>query len=113
MSKGHWVKELPAEVMVCDVKGTILEMNDGAVVLFEEDGGRNLLGSNVLACHPEPSRLKLEGMLENQTINAYFNIENGKKRFFFQSPWYKDGLFAGYVEFSFAVPQEIPHFIRE
>ena len=113
MSEGQWVKELPAEVMVCDANGTILEMNDGAVVLFEEDGGRSLLGSNVLACHSEPSRLKLEGMLEKQTINAYFNTENGEKRFFFQSPWYKDGRFAGFVEFSFAVPQETPNFIRE
>jgi len=113
MNPGAWVKELPAEVMVCDPQGTILEMNAESAVLFEKDGGRSLLGSNVLACHPEPSRLKLEGMLKQQTANAYFNTENGEKRFFFQSPWYKDGLFAGFVELSFAVPQNIPHFIRE
>jgi hypothetical protein len=52
-------------------------------------------------------------MLENQTANAYFNTENGEKRFFFQSPWYQDGRYAGFVEISFHVPEIIPHFIRE
>ncbi len=113
MSKGQWVRELPAEIMVCDTIGIIVEMNDEAGVLFEEDGGSGLLGSNVLDCHPEPSRAKLEGMLDRQTTNTYFNTENGGKRFFFQSPWYKGGHYAGFVEVSFEVPEEIPHFIRE
>jgi hypothetical protein len=108
-----WVKELPAEVIVCDTSGTILEMNAEAEILFAEDGGRGLLGKNVLDCHPGPSRGKLEGMLEKQTANAYFNTEDGEKRFFFQSPWYKEGHYAGFVEISFGVPEEIPHFIRE
>ena len=113
MSKGLWVKELPAEIMVCDSGGIILEMNAQAGVLFAEDGGRDLLGANVLDCHPDPERGKLEGMLKKQTANSYFNTENGEKRFFFQSPWYKEGCYAGFVEISFGVPQDIPHFIRE
>ncbi|MBE3067941.1 MAG: PAS domain-containing protein [Chloroflexi bacterium] len=113
MSKGDWVKELPAGIMVCDSGGLILEMNSQAEALFAEDGGRDLLGENVLACHPQPALGKLEGMLEKQTANSYFNTENGEKRFFFQSPWYKEGHYAGFVEISFEVPEEIPHFIRE
>jgi len=113
MSKGHWVEELPAEVMVCDTAGIILEMNGQAGRLFAEDGGLGLLGSNILGCHPEPALGKLEGMLKKQTSNSYFNTENGGKRFFFQSPWYKDGRYAGFVEISFEVPEKIPHFIRE
>ena len=113
MSNGDWVKEIPAEVMVCDPDGLILEMNAEAALLFTDDGGRSLLGRNVLECHPDPSRRKLEAMLEEQTANAYFNTENGKKRFFFQSPWYQGGRYAGFVEISFAVPEEIPHFIRK
>ena len=74
---------------------------------------RDKTRANVLACHPEPSRSKLEGMLDKQTANAYFNTENGEKRFFFQSPWYKEGRYAGFVEISFEVPENIPHFIRE
>ena len=113
MSQGHWVKEFPAEVMVCDFDGTILEMNAQAEQLFAKDGGPGLLGANVLDCHPAPALGKLEGMLKKQTANSYFNTENGEKRFFFQSPWYKEGRYAGFVEISFKVPEEIPHFIRE
>jgi hypothetical protein len=113
MSKRHWVKEFPAEVMVCDTDGTVLEMNTQAEALFAEDGGRILLSSNLLDCHPEPSRLKLEGMLENQITNSYFSTAKGEKRFFFQSPWYMEGRYAGFVEISFEVPEKIPHFIRE
>jgi hypothetical protein len=113
MSNGDWVKELPAEVMVCDPDGLILEMNAEAALLFAADGGRSLLGRNVLECHPDPSRRKLEVMLEEQTANAYFNTENGEKRFFLQSPWYQRGRYAGFVEISLAVPEEIPHFIRK
>jgi hypothetical protein len=113
MNHGAWVRELPAEVMVCDRDGIILEMNAQAEALFAADGGGSLISANVLDCHPEPSLGKLKLMLENQTCNAYFNTENGEKRFFFQSPWYRGSRYAGFVEISFQVPEIIPHFIRE
>jgi hypothetical protein len=113
MNTGAWVRELPAEVTICDRVGTILEMNTHAEALFAADGGQNLLGASVLDCHPDPSLSKLERMMKEQTANAYFNTENGEKRFFFQSPWYQDGHYAGFVEISFRVPEIIPHFIRE
>jgi hypothetical protein len=113
MSNGDWVRELPAEVMVCDRDGIILEMNDQADSLFAADGGSSLLGANVLECHPDPARGKLELMLKDQTANAYFNTDPDGKRFFFQSPWYQDDHYAGFVEISFYVPEIIPHFIRE
>lgn len=108
----EWVKEFSAEIMVCDAEGIILEMNNEAEQLFSNEGGRGLLGSNVLDCHPEPSRKKLAGMLDNQTANAYFNTEAGEKRFFFQAPWKRDGQYTGFVEISFSVPDEIQHFLR-
>ena len=90
--------------MVCDPAGIILEMNAQAGELFAEDGGNGLLGTNLLDCHPAPAAEKLERMLQDQAANAYFNTENGEKRFFFQSPWYLDGAYAGFVEISFDVP---------
>jgi len=113
VNKELWVRELPAEIMVCDPSGTIIEMNIQAEELFAEDGGRDLLGCDVLDCHPDPARSKLEGMLDKQTANSYFNTENGEKRFFYQSPWYKENRYAGFVEISFEVPGKIPHFVRE
>ena len=108
----EWVQELPAEITVCDDQGTILELNACAAELFLTEGGIDLLGTNMLDCHPEPSRSKLAGMLEQPVANAYFSTEKGEKRFFFQSPWYQDGKYAGFIEISFPVPEQIPHFKR-
>ena len=108
----EWVGEFPAEITVCDTEGTVVEMNAGADDLFQEDGGRLLMGTNLLNCHPEPARSRLAGMLEKPLSNAYFETEKGEKRFFFQSPWYQNGEYAGFVEISFPVPETLPHFKR-
>ena len=112
MSKSAWIKELSAEIMVCDTKGVILDMNDEAAALFSQEGGTGLLGKNILDCHPEPSLSKLTGLMEGQESNAYYNTEGGEKRFFFQSPWFQDSVYSGFVEISFRAPENIPHFIR-
>ena len=66
-----WVKEFPGDITVCDAAGVILEMNDGAVEAFHKQGGAGLIGTNLLDCHPEPSRTKLEGMLASGASNVY------------------------------------------
>jgi len=108
-----WVKELPAEIIVCDAAGLLIEMNEAAEELFASDGGRGLLGSDVLDCHSGADRSKLERMIKEGRSNAYINEESGSLTFFFQSPWYRDGRYAGFVEISFQVPGEIPHYLRE
>jgi transcriptional regulator with PAS, ATPase and Fis domain len=109
VEKHFWVKEFPAELTVCDRKGRLLEMNDAAEAVFSDDGGRALLGSNLLDCHPEPDRSKLEGMLRTGQSNVYINESKGRKTLFFQSPWYLDGQYTGFVEVSFEIPDEIRH----
>jgi len=108
-----WVEELPAEITVCDKSGILIEMNSGAVELFKEDGGSNLIGSDALACHPEPSRSRFAGMLVKPIQNSYLNTEKGEKRFFFQSPLTLNKRFAGFVEISFEVPETIPQIVEE
>ena len=44
--------------------------------------------------------------------NVYTIEKNGVKKMIFQSPWYKDGIYAGFVELSLEIPFEMPHFIR-
>jgi len=112
MSDHDWVKGFPAAITVCDPQGTILEMNDAAREVFRADGGEKLLGSNVLECHPERARRILEEMLANQRANVYTIEKNGRKKMIYQSPWYKDGQYAGFVELSLVIPAEVPHFIR-
>ena len=112
MNDNEWIKEFPAAVTVCDKDGILLEMNDKAAKTFEEDGGRKLLGSNVLDCHPEPARTQTELLLTMQEKNVYTIEKNGVKKLIYQSPWYKNGEFAGLVEISLEIPFELPHFIR-
>lgn len=108
-----WVKEFPAAITVCDLNGIILEMNDKAAGTFAEDGGRGLIGKNVLDCHPEPARSQLEHMLDRQQKNVYTIEKKGKKKLIYQTPWYKDGVYTGFVELSIEIPFEMPNFIRE
>ncbi|MBI5295904.1 MAG: diguanylate cyclase [Chloroflexi bacterium] len=113
MDEHIWVKEFPAAVTVCDAEGIILEMNDKAAKTFESDGGYKLVGSNVLDCHPEPARTKTERLLAAREKNVYTIEKNGVKKLIYQSPWYRDGQYAGFVELSLEIPFEMEHFIRK
>lgn len=110
---GHdWVKGFPGAVTVCDREGVVLEMNDRSAEVFAADGGRALVGTNVLACHPEPARTKLATMLAAGEANVYTIEKDGVKKLIYQAPWYRDGAYAGFVELSLVVPAAMPHFVR-
>jgi transcriptional regulator with PAS, ATPase and Fis domain len=113
MNKNAWVREFPAAVTVCDTEGRILEMNERAAASFEKDGGAGLIGTNVLDCHPEPSRTKLKEMLAAGRTNVYTIQKLGKKKLIYQSPWYAGGVYAGFAELSFEIPWDMPHFNRD
>ena len=112
MSDHTWVKEFPGAITVCNADGIILEMNDNAARTFEKDGGASLVGRNMLDCHPEPARGKTERLLAARQKNVYTIEKNGVKKLIFQSPWYKDGQYSGFVEISLEIPFELPHFVR-
>jgi len=107
-----WIPEFPAAVTVCDPAGIILEMNERAIETFARDGGADLIGRNVLECHPEPSRSQLAAMLAERTPNAYTIEKYGVHKLIYQSPWYENGSYAGFVELSIEIPSELPHFVR-
>jgi len=113
MNKHAWIKEFPAAVTVCDADGVILEMNDKAAKTFEKDGGYKLIGANLLDCHPDPARSKVERLLAAHEKNVYTIEKNGVKKMIFQSPWYQNGEYAGFVELSLEIPFEMEHFIRK
>jgi hypothetical protein len=112
MSEHEWIKEFPAAITVCDAEGIILEMNDKAAKTFEKDGGYKLVGASMFDCHPDPAREKVERLLSAHTKNVYTIEKNGVKKLIYQSPWYKEGTYAGFVEISLEIPLEMPHFIR-
>jgi transcriptional regulator with PAS, ATPase and Fis domain len=113
MDDHRWVKEFSGAVTVCDTRGHIIEMNDHAVEVFAKDGGAKLIGTNVFDCHPEPSRSKLRGMMEAGRTNVYTIQKKGKKKLIYQSPWYDEGRYAGFVEVSVEIPWDMPHFNRD
>ena len=112
MNDLDWIKEFPAAVTVCDETGIILDMNDRAAKAYENDGGRALIGSNMLDCHPERARVKTEALLAACQKNIYTIEKNGVKKLIYQSPWFRNGRYSGFVELSLEIPFEMPHFNR-
>jgi transcriptional regulator with PAS, ATPase and Fis domain len=109
----QWVEEFPGAILVCDTQGIILEMNERAVKQYTADGGRALIGKNVLDCHPEPARTKLQRLMEARLPNAYTIEKRGVKKLVYQAPWYRGGQYAGFVELAFEIPVTMPHFVRD
>jgi len=113
MTRHAWVQEFPAAITVSDAQGKIIEMNGKAAKTLEKDGGAKLIGTNVLDCHPEPSRTKLRDIMDNRKINIYTLEKDGIKKLIYQAPWYEGGEYAGVVELSVEIPFEMPHFVRD
>lgn len=112
MDSPGWVTEFPASIVVCDRDGIILSLNERAVETFREEGGLSLIGQNLLDCHPEPARTKTAELLANGGTNVYTIERNGVRKMIYQSPWFQNGAYAGLVELSLVIPEEMPHFIR-
>jgi transcriptional regulator with PAS, ATPase and Fis domain len=112
MKNKTWTQEFPVAITICDTDGVIIEMNNAAAKVFEKDGGADLVGKNVLDCHPEPARSKMSNMLKSPAVNAYTIEKNKQKKLIYQCPWYENNEFRGFVEFSLPIPEQLPHFKR-
>jgi transcriptional regulator with PAS, ATPase and Fis domain len=112
MAEHPWFKDFPGSIIVCDAQGIILEMNAKANRNYEKDGGERLIGTNLLDCHPEPARSKVEDLLESQASNIYTIEKNGIHKLIYQTAWMEDGQYRGLVELSLEIPAEMPHFLR-
>jgi transcriptional regulator with PAS, ATPase and Fis domain len=106
-------REFPGALTISDREGVILYMNDAAAQVNEKQGGLKLIGQNVLDCHPEPARSKLKNLMDTQKKNVYTIEKKGKKKIVYQTPWYVEGLYQGFVELTFEIPFEMPHFVRQ
>jgi transcriptional regulator with PAS, ATPase and Fis domain len=108
-----WLKEINAAVTICDNNGIIVYMNEKSEEVFKEDGGKNLIGTNLFGCHPEPALTKLKEMLADGSTNVYTIEKDGKKKIIYQSPWFNENTLRGLIEISFNIPDEMLHFIRK
>lgn len=110
---GEWWEQFAGAVTVCDREGIILYMNQKAGAIFAKYGGRNLVGQNLLDCHPEPARSKLRELMAGQKTNIYTIEKAGVRKLIHQSPWYQAGAYAGFVELSLEIPDQMPHHVRD
>jgi transcriptional regulator with PAS, ATPase and Fis domain len=108
-----WLKEINAAVTICDKLGIIVYMNEKSEEVFKDDGGKNLIGSNLFGCHPEPALTKLKEMIEDGSTNVYTIEKKGVKKIIYQTPWFNENTFGGLIEISFNIPDEMPHFLRK
>jgi transcriptional regulator with PAS, ATPase and Fis domain len=113
MPTDNWTNHVAIAITVTDADGHIIEMNPASIATFAAEGGAGLIGSEVLACHPEPSRTKLADMYTTRRPNHYTIKKNGCRKIIHQLPLFKDGTFGGYVEISIPIPDDLPHFDRD
>lgn len=100
-------------VTICAKDGTILDMNGKSRRTFLKPGQEEIIGKNVLDCHPEPARSLLGDMLRNPRTNVYTVEKEGLKKLIFQTPWYDGEEYAGFMELSIVLPAEIPNRVRK
>jgi hypothetical protein len=107
-----WVEEFPGSVIVCDAQGIIVEMNAEAVLGYQKQGGRSLIGKDIYACHPEPARTRLHEIMTAQEPNVYTIEKDGAHKLIYQCPWTEGGEFRGFIELDLPLPASLPHFVR-
>ena len=112
MDNSIWLNGIGVAVTVCDLAGIIVYMNDQSTQTFASDGGKALLGKNLMDCHPESAREKIRRIMVTGTSNSYTIEKNGVKKIIHQTPWCENGEIAGLVEFSLVISQVMPHFVR-
>jgi hypothetical protein len=111
--KKDYFEKADIAVTVCAKDGTILDMNEKSRKTFLKPGREELIGQNVLDCHPEPARTLLEDMLKNPRSNIYTVEKEGVKKLIFQTPWYDGEEYAGFMELSIVLPENIPNRVRK
>jgi len=111
---GHleWFEQLPCAVTVCDKNYTILFMNDKAAEVSSKEGGKALVGKNLMDCHPPRAQKKLKKVMASGRPNVYTTEKRGAKKLVYQCHWMRGGQVGGLVELSLELPSNMPHFVR-
>lgn len=110
---GDWIASYPAEIMVCDEQGIILEMNQVAADIYAGDGGYQLIGHNVFDHHPAAARNQLKDLVERRQPVIYTTEKSGLKKLVSIAPWYRDGRYAGFTLFVLDLPADLPNIHKD
>jgi hypothetical protein len=107
-----WIETLPCSVTVCDAQFRILYLNRRSAEVNHADGGKSLVGKNLLDCHPAKAAKKLRRVMAGTRPNVYTIEKNGVHKMIYQAHWRRRGRLAGLVEITFELPARVPHFVR-
>ena len=112
-SMPDWVTGFPGAVTVSDLEHRIIYMNDKAAAGYAKEGGRSMIGKEMLSCHNERSKSIVKNLIETGGQNVYTIDKAGQKKLIFQSAWRDEtGQVAGLVEVSMVLPPDMPHYVR-
>ena len=106
-----YFEELPIAITISDRDGNILDMNQRSADVNSH--GEKSIGRNLYDCHPPRAAEILRSLYAEERKNVYTIEKNGIKKLIYQVPWYDHGNFAGLMELSMEIPQEMPHYIRQ
>ena len=88
-------------------------MNKKAIESFRAEGGKKLIGSNLMDCHPEPALSKLKRMMRNRQSNVYTVTKGRTKKIVLETPWYENNEYRGFVEIELPLTNRIHNLIRK
>ena len=108
----HWADVVDYAVTIADKDCRIVYMNKRSRNTFCKNG-EDLIGNNLMDCHPEHAQKIIRRLLNEGGSNAYTITKNGVNKFIFQSAWKIDGEIAGLVETSMVMPPDMKHFDRD
>jgi len=108
----EWLEELPCAVTVCDSAYRVLYLNARSAEVNASDGGKALIGRNLMDCHPPEAQEKLRKVMASGRPNIYTVEKKGVRKMVYQAPWKRGGKLGGLVEVTFELPSEVPHFVR-
>ena len=108
----HWADEVDYAVTIADKHCNIIYMNRRSRETFCKNG-EELIGRNLMDCHPEHARKIILRLLEQGGSNVYTITKNGVNKLIFQSAWKINGKIAGLVETSMVMPADMHHFDRD
>jgi transcriptional regulator with PAS, ATPase and Fis domain len=112
-----WVASFPAEIIVCDRIGTILEMNDHAIEIYKQTGGAEMIGRNLYDHHFEPARSQVESVVANRVSQMetviYTTEKAGEKKLVCIAPWQQAGMYAGFALLTLDLPEKMPNICKD
>lgn len=107
-----WAEDIEGAVTVSDTEGKVIFMNKRSRETFNKPC-ETMMGKSMIPCHSEKSQSIIREMLEKNIPHCYTITKRGKRKLIYQTPWRENGEVRGLVEFSFVLPDDMPHYDRD